>query len=469
MTTSRSRLVALLDRLRQHLDDRASSARAATVIVAIVIAGLVSVPVVGVHGLGAATLVAIVAGAFAAPIGVVGFVWGAMLPIEVLHGAPEWSLDVVRYSVAAVLAVRVAPTGRIWVRPWRLWASLLGGLAVVLAAMGAVNDSRTEVKVGLIMLAALVVALVLLMRYRLHRPILLGFAGGVLLSAVVIVMQVAGLPTLQPGLPDELRYPGLATQTSTVTWQLAMAVVIAGWMVLRRPPSFGPTWFAYLVIPVCSLALLVCGAQGGMFGLLVAAAVIGPSVVRSMSRSQLRFAGLVTVALFLLAVGAALVWKVDGIPPKKGFVNEIVRWDVARSGLRSLVEHPVTGVAARTFRARYGVLPHTVPIEAGVVAGVLGFGVALAVVWQLVRLVLRGRGSADPLALLASMMAAVIFANTLVEAGSFIGLSRITLVLLAVGAGNALPYRVDTESTSIAAPTAIQPCDRGACGGEAFT
>lgn len=430
---ARDRAVRALAASRRTLDARASAARAAVPGALLLLAGVASTPWVGSRGLAVGALAGWLVVALSAPVGLVAFAWAALLPVEVLRGVSPVALDLARYLGVAVLVLRVPATASVRSASWRTWALLLVGLGVArLAAAGILRDG-TSLEVGAVVVVGAVGALLVAVRPAILRQVLLGFLAGASLSATVVVFQVLGFRTIGGPLTNNLRYPGLSPLTSALTWPLALAVVVAVCGLLDRPAGLVSRRAGWAALVVCSVALVACGAQGGFVGLFVAALFIGRDLWKAVGRTS-RWA-LVAVLVGGLAVVATVILAldVDGFIPDKGFVNEISRGESWVDGLRVFRDHPWVGVTDAEYRADHEVRPHTVVVEAAVAAGVVGAALGIALVWQLLRVALAGRGRQDS-RVLGAGLAAVLFAATFLEGSTFTGLNRATYVVLAVAA-----------------------------------
>jgi hypothetical protein len=251
-------------------------------------------------------------------------------------------------------------------------------------------------------------------------------------------MQSFDLPTLQPGNQDGQRFPGLASTTMLITWHLAFALIVACYFLSQRDEARGNRMLAAVAVPLALAALVVNGAQGGLLGLLFAAAALGAFGWRMVTRrAVVRYGAVALVALVGIAVlviaADVRTPTIDGLQGSGDYRNELARWNVAVDGAQELVAHPLVGVGRTNFEDEYGLAPHFLPLEAGITAGVVPFLVALYLLWCLFRVLLQGPVGRRPEAWLGLALCAAMFANTLTETGGpFTGLPRFSLLLIAV-------------------------------------
>jgi hypothetical protein len=258
------------------------------------------------------------------------------------------------------------------------------------------------------------------------------------LSATVSLMQSFDIPTLQPGNQAGERFPGLASTTMLITWHLAFALIVACYFLSQRGEARANRILAAITVPLGLAALVVNGAQGGLLGLLFAAAAVSAFGWRAVTRRDLiRYGAAALVALVgigvVLLVADVRTPTIDGLRGSGDYRNELARWNVAVDGARELAAHPLVGVGRTNFEDEYGLAPHFLPLEAGITAGVLPFLVAAYLLWCLFRVLLQGPVGRRPEAWLGLALCAAMFANTLTETGGpFTGLPRFSLLLIAV-------------------------------------
>lgn len=405
--------------------------------------GLLAVPRFGTEALAVALAGAVFALLRRAPRFWTAWLWGASLPIEVVFDLPLAVPDAWRYVGVVAIVLRYGRDVDLKTSPLRPWLMALASLALVRIFMSRIQPDHGSLVVGATMAVAAVPAYLVAVRAKAHLAVLEGFVLGVSVSAAAAVLQLAGLlrGNLAPG--TRLRYPGLASKTTVLTWQVALAIVIAAYLLGRETPSGAHRRWPYLAIAICTFALLICGAQGGLVGLASAALLLWwrrrPSWLGDPRRRRIVA---VTVAGTLLAGFAALFVGIDGFPPEKGFVNETSRVTVARHALHEMAAHPLIGIGNQAFADRYGILPHVVPLEVAVSAGIVGLVLALYLLWLLARCAWWGWNGNGPAPTLGAALAAIMVVFSMVEpAGPFIGVSRTTLLLLAVVAVGHRPAR----------------------------
>jgi hypothetical protein len=395
--------------------------------------------------------------------------WGFLIPIDFVAGIPSGILDAARYGAVIWFCFRLAPDLSAARRP------LVVKLAVLVAAVGIIRGLASVARAdrfGMLIAAVMVVgaatAPFVAWRVRAHRHILGGFLGGVLLSAVVSLMQGLDIPTLQTGNQEGNRFPGLASSTMLITWHLAFALIVACYFLTQPRESRLNRVLAGITIPVALAALLVNGAQGGLLGLIFAVLALAVFGWRYISlRDALRWGAIGLVSL--VGIGALLLAAdvrtptIDGLRGLGGYRNEMARWNVAVDGAQELADHPLVGVGRTNFEDEYGLAPHFLPLEAGVTAGILGFAVASYLLWCLVRVLIQGPVGRRPEAWLGLALCAAMLGNSLIETGGpFTGLPRFSMLLIAVVAcqGERWPSPRGTDDESAEAPGDQEPAAR---------
>ncbi|MBX3283865.1 MAG: hypothetical protein KF703_00835 [Actinobacteria bacterium] len=365
--------------------------------------------------------------------------WGFLIPIDYVAGVPSGLLDAARYGAVIWMCLRFLPDLSEARRPIVVRLATL--VAVVGTIRGLASVARTD-RFGMMIAAVMVVGALtapfVAWRVRTHRTILAGFLGGVLLSAVVSLMQGADIPTLQYGNQEGNRFPGLASSTMLITWHLAFALIVAVYFLSQRSEPRFHRILAAVTIPVGLAALVGNGAQGGLLGLACAALAMLAFGWRSITPKNLvRYGapalGVVVVIGALVVAGHIKTPTIDGLRGVGGYRNETARWTVAEEGARKLAEHPLVGVGRTNFEDEFGLAPHFLPLEAGITAGVVPFAVAMYLLWCLARVILRGPVGRRPEAWLGLALCAAMFGNTLTETGGpFTGLPRFSMLLIAV-------------------------------------
>ncbi len=365
--------------------------------------------------------------------------WGFLIPIDFVQGVPGSILDAARYGAIVWLCVRLAPDLSTARRTVVIkFATLVAAVGVIRGTASVARMDRFAIMIAAVMVVGAATAPFVAWRVRAHRYILSGFLGGVLLSATVSLMQALDIPTLRPGNQEGNRYPGLASTSMLITWHLAFALIVACYFVGQRRERRVDRMLAGVTIPVALIALVANGAQGGLLGLAFAGLALAAFGWRHVTlRDAVRYGALALVVLaaatVVVEVANVKTPTIDGLRGLGGYRNETARWQVAKDGARELAEHPLVGVGRTNFEDEYGLAPHFLPLEAGVTAGVVGFVVAMYLLWCLVRVLLQGPVGGRPEAWLGLALGAAMFANTLTETGGpFTGLPRFSLLLITV-------------------------------------
>lgn len=367
------------------------------------------------------------------------FCWGLLLPVDYITGVHTAVFDVARYAGVLWLCWRVRPT--LSAAGTRVVAHLAGAIAAVAIVRGIFAVPRTDrngmVFAGVMLVSTACVAL-LALRPRVHRAVAGGYLAGVTLSAAVSVMQALHLTTLRAGDDFSERFPGVATYTMLLTWQLAFALVLTVYLLATSPPRSRIRLVAWVALPVILLATVTNGAQGGFIG--IAAAMVAAAW---MYRDRLRWselgryvlagvAGLAVLAVVVVASGVD-VPTIDGFLGDGGYRNEKARWNIAVDGVREMRNHPITGMGRTRFMDQYTIAPHFLPIDSGIAAGILGFVFATYLLFHILRLLWKGPADRRPETAAGYALLAAMCANTLTESyGPFIGLSRVSVLFLAV-------------------------------------
>ena len=312
---------------------------------------------------------------------------------------------------------------------------VVGGVRGVFALPRA--DRNSLIFAGVMLVSTACVAL-LALRPHVHRAIAGGYLAGVTLSAAVSIMQALHLTTLRQSVENSPRYPGVSTYTMLLTWQLAFALVLAVYLLATAAPRSRLRVAAAASVPLLLLATVTNGAQGGFMG-IGAAAVAAAWVYRDRlvwSRiGRYLIAGVLAVAAIAIVVVASGidVPTIDGFLGDGGYRNEKARWKVAGQGWREMWNHPVLGMGRTNFMHRYTIAPHFLPIDSGVTAGLLGFAVAAYLLYLIGRLIWQGPADRRPETVTGFALLAAMGANTVTESyGPFIGLSRVSVLFLAV-------------------------------------
>lgn len=387
----------------------------------------------------------------------IALVWACLLPVDQFLEIPEGALNVVRYSTVGVLVLATPATlkGESRTRLARLLA-LLFALGVVRIVMGQHHGDDAGRMIGFVLIASVITCALLAWRPQLHRSILFGYLVGASISAVVSLMQSLDIPTLRPPGPGPSRYPGLASTTMTFTWQVAFASIIAIYFIATAPRVSVRWRCGVIALPLCTLALMVSGAQGGFLGVAAAGLAF---IVWSPPRTRKRILSRRTIgASAALVLASTVVMVFTPIRPSTfddwsqgDYVNELARLDIARTGWSTFVANPVAGVGRQQFFTEHVIAPHFLPLESAVSAGIVAGLIASAVVVLTWAYMLRGpkRGS---YALFGSVMLAAMCAHTLTETpGPYLGVTRLVLlviVLVAATGDNDPPRAINSAEIS---------------------
>jgi len=367
--------------------------------------------------------------------------FGFLLPIDFVTGVPTAVFDVARYAGVVWLIYRVKPdlSPSATSKVFRL-AAAIASVAIVRGLFAIPRSDRNSMIFAGVMLVSTACAALLAQRTRVHASVAFGFLSGLFLSAMASILQALHMPALRAGNRSGHRYPGLSTYTMLLTWQLAFGIVLCLFLIAASPHGSRRRTFGWVLMPVFILAMMTNGAQGGLAGLVAGIVALAWAKRSALSWSSARryiawgvggVAGLIAV---ILLTGIDIP-TIDGLTGEGGYGNENARWTVAVQGVHEMRLHPFLGVGRTNFMDRYGIAPHFLPIDSGVTAGILGFAVAAYLLWVVVKILIDGPADDRPVTTLGFVMIAVMFSNTITESyGPFIGLSRVTVLFLALAA-----------------------------------
>lgn len=387
---------------------------------------------------------------------------GAMLPIMVIDGVPKADLELLHVALIGLVVLRVPrdvpePVQRLI---WTFGALLLALVAARLS-FGLVREAfLPTVRYAGLTLLTVIVSVLVASRPRAHRPLLLGHLAGTTISSVVAIMQALGIEWIRTGFHGEGRAPGLAFQAPGLSWHIAIALLVGiAVLVTSDRPAIRLAIGGQMAI--CSIAALVCGAQGGLGGLLFAALVCGlrarghlthlvrPDRVRPDRRTVLITAGGVGIVLVVaFSIGLSSLRGILG-DPDKGYENELARLRSIEYGVAQLVDQPLTGAGVDAYDARYDVRPHFIPLDASVTTGVIGLLIGSALFGLLVYLVARRPVDVTPSTMLGlAMLATMVIHALLTPSGPFSAVERITILLigLVMLRGASVPFAVPRRS-----------------------
>lgn len=406
------------------------------------------------------------------------FCWAVLLPVDFVTGIRPELFDVARYAGAAWLVWQAVPDLEgVALQRVRRIAALMVALALVRGVMALPRADGNGTKFAVVLLAATAVGYLLALRTEIHRAIAGGYLAGVTLSAVVSVMQALELPTLRAGDPVAQRYPGISTYTMLLTWQLAMGIILALYLVVAQRRGTRLWWAGAAALPFLVVAALANGAQGGFLGLGTAFLAFLLVMRDRLDRRHVTAMAAGLAATVAVAVVGSLTATIDlssltVLAQPKGLTNELARYDIAGVGLREFADSPLVGVSRSGFIEEHTIAPHFLPIDSAAVAGVLGLVAATALLGYLVVLVFRGPRSRSAEAVTGYLLLVVMTTNTITDSyGPFVGVSRATPLFLAVVALSQGPGRsrddepAPTEAaehtdSSPTVPTAADPASR---------
>lgn len=404
-------------------------------LLAVLTAAAIVLPTTAAVGLVLA-LAGLIAG-LVAPVRIVAVAWGLLLPTYTIGTLPPEVFDAIRYAGVVLLLVRVrSDLNDGEKRHVTGWAVLIGVLGAARLGMSLPRDDMYGTVSGVVTLVALAAALVVVGRKQLHLPVLVGYTAGVTASAVVVVLQAAGLPN--PTVPREgtLRIVGLSAQSTLLTYQLAIAVVLMAAVLIGRLRA--PRLMVVLSLMVCLAAMALSGGRGGILGLAFAAVFVG-----------LRYGYLrVAHVLGLVALGAAVWWFLDraqlytltldrlsGPAGGESSLDRLSsgRLDIAGRAFAEILADPLFGPGIGQFRTEHTLVPHFMPLTIGLTAGVAGLVLGFVVLGRLTGVVLRRPPVVDGRFVVGAALCAVLLANSLTEpTGPFSGVERVTILLIAL-------------------------------------
>lgn len=379
------------------------------------------------------------------------FVLGVTLPIGFLPGVPAIALDLARFSLAGLVVLRVY-------RPPEDQRGLVRGWAWILTATGSfwsivLFTKDLPASSGLTMAFGAALAYLLATRERVGPSLLNGYVAGASASAAWAILQWQGLASGSDRW--DLRFTGLSTTSTLLGLELSVAVAVllfsSSWS--RRPSSNAVRFF---LITVVILAILVCGTRAA---LLASALLVAASAIRAVKNPPALILVSAATALSTLSV-IPLDWgQFNSIRRLVGgdsqsFVTSLgsSRGERNNGALQLLLENPTLGVS-REALVTGGVAtnPHQFPlvlgVQTGLVGAVLGLLLVCATLFTLLFAWLR-KGS--PLSV--SILALASFYSFVEPTGFFVGLSRTTLLLVAMALmhpGTTTRVRADLAPTQL--------------------
>ncbi len=290
----------------------------------------------------------------------------------------------------------------------------------------------------------LIAAGLVVFRVAAHRPLLIGHLAGTAFSSIVALGQAAGWNPIAVNAWAEGRFQGFALEAPGLSWHAAVAIPLAAF-VIWTTESRRVRWAAWAGLVLCTLGLIVCGAQGGLVGLVVSGALClviawRQFESRALARAAIRAAG---IGAAVLIVAAGLAWaaglglsSLTGIAgdPVKGYENERARGRAIEYGIEQLVDQPLTGIGNVAYEQRYDVRPHVLALNLSVNTGVLGLVIGIGLMAQVMWVAIRGSTSSwPPERWLATVFLITLFVHAcLTPSGPFARIERLTVLLIAM-------------------------------------
>ena len=371
--------------------------------------------------------------------------WAGSLAIWAIGPLSPVHMDAFRVGCAALLVLRGAPVAaerRHALASWVVPLVLVGSLVWV---------SGESILGAAIVIPGLLVGL-LLTRTDDTQTILSGYALGVGLSSLVLLLTALGLEGLSPNDdPGIDRLTGLANNAPRLSMQCAAAIVIILGLGRIRQRAIRP-----LLLTVCSLALVASGGRVGILCLLIATLVAIYQGWLTFSRSLAAVAGglLVLWVAILAGLGTATIDRFAEPSQAAGVDFSSGRIAVIVPALQGILDNPLAPYGADNFFARYGISPHSPMLAFGVAGGLAASLIVTVMFVRMCVLVARRNTSASGACRAAVLVVAVLAGYALVEPdGPFVGIEMLTLLLVSVVAGNA--------GASVDAPSHARTEDRG--------
>lgn len=378
----------------------------------------------------------------------VRFAWaaGIFLPIQQLQDVSSNVPELMSLTLVALVALafrsELDGEGR------RVLVRFLAGLVLMVGvqtAFGLVRDPLLSTLRfnGLYALTVIAAGLVVF-RVAAYRPLLLGYLAGTSISSVLALGQAAGWNPIAVAAHGDRRFQGLALEPPGLSWSAAVAISIAVF-VIWTTDSPRTRRAAVVGLVLSTLGLVVCGAQGGLVGLAVAAVVCLALAwrrhgIRSVTRGSVRA---VSIGTAVLVGVAALAWagglglsSLSGLAgdPEKGYENERARADAVESGVEQLLEKPLTGIGTTAYEQRYAVRPHVFALNLSVNNGIVGLLIGIGLMAQVLWVAVRGPTESWTLPRwLGSGLLLILFTHAcLTPSGPFARIERLTILLIAM-------------------------------------
>lgn len=357
---------------------------------------------------------------------------GALLPIyEVTPGSAP-VLDVARYVLCAVLVLLTRSVGASAPRRLQVWFLSLSGVGLLW--LGAALLRPAAPVFGPSVMIAATSGAFLLARHidRLGRPLLEGYAVGVVISALAGIAQHLGY---LGGSVDAygVRVRGLSSTSTLYGFELVTGLAILT-LLQRRS---GSRWAAVIqsaAVASCVVAILVSGTRAA---LLVAAITLMVPGLRWLLRHPVALATAAAGAAVAVSVGALsaisfstverLLLSQDG---RGGFVATL---QASRASRNSAAFDAITGGSLfEPVAGTSSLRPHMFPLVLGLQAGWAGLAAGALLAGALVLAAIRAHLTRAPL--LPRVLLTICALYTFIEpTGPFVGLARVLILMLAIG------------------------------------
>jgi hypothetical protein len=370
--------------------------------------------------------------ALRARVPLVAVALGILLPVDVLRGVPSPLLDAARYALVLTLVLRVPPRAEA-PRPVVMVGALLGLTGIVTAISGLTAGETGLVTLGVAGLISAFAGTALFRRPELHFPLLAGFLVGITASAADILAQAAGLPYLGRTSVYGLDYSGFSEKRTLVAPLLAVAAILylspALWKRLSLPASAA---VRIVGTTVTTIALVLSAGRGGFLALGASLCVWAALSFRSRPAAVAGAAALLTAVLYTQR-DSALINRLSTA------TTEDARTDRNESAWNAYLSAPILGPDPTSPIARAGGNAHTPILVFAVNAGLLGLVTAVVATLVLAWAVWSGARSSGHSTIHGPLMGVVMLVTTALEpAGFLVGISRTTLMFIAIYASLAV-------------------------------
>jgi hypothetical protein len=374
-----------------------------------------------------------------------GLVLGILLPIYAVGPANGTSLDLARYALGLLAISKVwdkrevgrNSTGR-WFRD-SIFAVAALWLCYQLIKGGPVTPP-------IVMMLSVAMAFPFSEWIAFRLGVLKGFALGGSLSGLFAIGQYLGV---LPGADDVygLRFSGLSSTSTLFGFELccALAILIHGGL---WSGHFGARALRVCGIGVCLGALLVSGSRGAL--LVVVGALLVPM-----------WASIFRRPIALISVGALTIWAwssglLDSVTFNTidrlmsgggggGLIAGLEETRAVRNGAAwsEIVKSPWSGVDPNLVARNDLLNPHFFPLVLGLDMGIVGIAAGCFLILVLGATWCAGTSNRDPMATLGRSLVLIGIAYSFFEpTGVFVGLERVSLMLIAVAIMQKLPVQV---------------------------